>query len=413
MEPLTRREFLNLAWLTSVGFALSACGYSRNPTSEPTVLSSSGRSPTSVIQASKPLEGSTTVESLLPQYWFSPRTDGLGFERSAQPAKSPLKNGSISAAPPKAWYAPANYFNDADISGLGSCKVGGNISSGDYKFVPLVALQAQAVAISPNQLVWGEGTGDLINVYSIAQEGRLLFQGVLLPYALTRMSITGGMQDAIEGPMAIRTNTGIRYVNRADLWNNSQQIRVNTQAVEKPKEQEYATDVYAHSYPPNRWKPPNKDHCGQDMREFFALLLLTESVADIEIEEWRTLRDRGQTKDIEQIIKQLKSSKEMDVYSKRHNEIDRQLRERDCYFYPEGGSVYNDYKVMRTQAYLRISKGSPVSAETYRGLSREAQNEISEIAHRGYVTMKAQFNKNMTTDEIYRRAFEIVSKYWW
>lgn len=409
---MSRREFLRWCGTGSAGFIawwLTGCSGNLpviNPVQAKSLVPSK---PTSVIQASGPDKGSTTVESLISQYWFSPSADGSGFDRSAQPAKSSPKNESISAAPPKAWYAPAKYFTDVTIQGIGGYEAGGVISSGDYQFVPLAVLQARAIALTPMH----EGSGEFTNVYSMAQDGRLILQGILLPYALIHASVTGAIQDQIEGPMAMPTINGIRFVNRADLLNQVKQVQVNAQVNANTDATEYekAADMFGNHYPKDKWQPPKKDHCGEDLTKLYALWLMNQEMTSLLIQEWRTMGEPN----IEEMDKKFPATKDLNKVTKEEDDFGQRLKDKDCYFYTDGGSVYDDYKLMRAQAYLKAGgyKGNILRARDFNQLNVQERAQVEQTIQQGVRVIQGKFNLAMNSDQVLRTAQQIIDQYWW
>lgn len=174
-------------------------------------------------------------------------------------------------------------------------------------------------------------------------------------------------------------------------------------------------------FPPKDWKSPEKDsikNCGVDLTEYFAYQLLEEALALFSRDEIDSLQLQGKLKSSVQLTEHMGQTlpifKDYSKFETRGNQIDAQLREGNCYFYPDGGSVFADYKYMRDRANLRAGGYSKpnITAEEYAQIWNK--NPAIQIAwSKGARILDGMFNKDMTTDEALQQAKDIVEKYWW
>jgi hypothetical protein len=440
MRTLTRRDFIKLSALTLGGVILSGCERAAQsfvpipptPTLAHAVINvfqpPTPAASTSGLFATQPDSGSKTNEFIAPQYWFFLGPDGKSFIRSPQPTITSPKSESISA-PPKTVYIPANHFCDANISGLGKCKVGGEIPSGDYSYLSLAALQS--IAITPDQLLRAEGSSELVNVFTIAEGGRLLLQGAILPNALINALQNGTTADTIEGPMAIPTNGQLRFVYRADLIKQAQQVQViasknDAISLQGAWPKDFAIGIGGNPFHPKDWKPPDKDpkkNCGIDLTDYFAYLLLSETVASIYVNNIKALNESGVIKTKEQYEKAVQEMEQKNPtlrkireYEKKYDEVDKQLREGGCYFHTEGGSVFMDYKLMRHRAWMKIGgyKNPDLSAEEYAQIWNK-DPLVQSAWRKGEQTLETMLRteKNITTDNLFNLAKRLIEMYWW
>lgn len=437
MNPnkLTRREFLNYAGRTSLGLGataiLAACGAPPPPTSTP-IGSRNGVSPIvdNPIRATQLLPGSGTNEFLGPQYWYYPVDKGLKRTPQATPTP-PSKNESISAAPPNAWYVPDNHFDTTvNVNGT-NLRAGYHLQEGKYNYYPAVALQA--IAITPDQLVRMEGSSNWVNTFEVTKEG-LMFTGVLVRVgligALANFSISGGLQREIEGDRIITVrdaNGNARFINVDEI---KPQAQVNIAKVTDAKSlqgtfpKDFALEMGGNPFHPNDWKPPDKDpkkNCGVDLTVYFAYWLLSSTVSPLYRDEINALYKQNPSMTPEQFDKAMQEFekrtpilRDIKKSEAEHNNAEKQLDKGGCNFHPEGGSVFMDFKLMRQRAWMKAGGYSNpnLSAEDYAQIWNK--DPAAQSAHRkGVQTIDGMFNKDMTTEQAFQQAKNIIEKLWW
>ncbi len=135
--------------------------------------------------------------------------------------------------------------------------------------------------------------------------------------------------------------------------------------------------------PPDGWKPPSKDYCGEKMDHFYALKFLAEVISRKGFSANRLLDPRFAGLKVED-VELFKGTK---TYAQEEAEIEQRLKDKNCYDYPGGGHVYQDYKYMRNQKYPGFD-----SIET-------------EVLPR--------FGPDMTTEEALKLCEEIVAGWGW
>lgn len=432
MEPkpkplltIDRLKRVGTAAFLVISGALAACvpqslpDYSA-PTTPP-APSSPNKIPDNPIQTGKPLDGSKTAESPL-QIWYVYVHETQSLAPTPKPTREPPVLRAPGPQDAKVRYAvPESYLTPVDINGLGSYKVGGKISSGSYDYIPLVSLQS--MAITADQLMAMEGGTNLINMYAIAQGGRLVLQGVLLPVAVAQASVSGLIQDEIQGPMAIPTKDGMFFVNRSDLLNKGMAQKVRVTAASNPRASTlegslptgWSLEIVGNPFPPEDWKPPDKNHCGQDMTEYFALLLLQEISSGV-IGNKISLADSLRMSDaqFDAFLAKTPLLKGYREIGKRSNAISQRLKDKKCYFYPEGGSPFMDYKLMRDRAGLRAGRypNAYLTAQGYAKIWNKEQ-AVHLAWRKGVKAINNMFNENLTTEQAYQLARSIIEQYWW
>lgn len=125
---------------------------------------------------------------------------------------------------------------------------------------------------------------------------------------------------------------------------------------DNPVYQENQRAVSTGDFPPG-WKPPGKDHCGEDMVRYFALMYLQEVFANFIIDSsTHGLLDPA-------VYENSPLFKDAQKLTDEWNQTSARLREKDCYFYGRGqksgdGSVFMDYKMMRSHFYKNAFKGN-------------------------------------------------------
>lgn len=247
------------------------------------------------------------------------------------------------------------------------------------------------------QLIALEESSRAVSLYSFSTTGQLLFQGVLLPAALAMYSISGGLQDLIEGPRTLYYNDQIITIDRS-LPNQQVNVRyiaqINVDANNDAQINTNASQNTSESSPNNGWKPPDKEYCGEDMVRYYASLLLDESMAGVLMEQYRI--DPSIINDPER-IKLFQDEKQ---FRKEHSETDKRLRDNNCYFYGEKGegSVFMDYKIMRENYVTRLGESMGMTGK--------------DATYAGYKSVSSLFNANMSTQEAFEVALKTVAQWW-
>jgi len=428
VEPLTRREFLDLSWKSALLLVLAGC--SPAPKTPTTASAAQTNQIQPILDFTRPLSGSTTVESLLPQHWYVATQTGFNLiDQSVSKLPPPVVN-----QPKAAYVSPEAYFRDAPINfGDGKkYKVGGELPDGKYQYVPVAVMQT--MAISPGQLVQLEGATTWSSVYETTING-IALSGILIRTsligALANASISGALQREIEGPRMIRwvdEQGDVKLINLDDprIESNARTIQISqskSNAADKvvPK---FQIEISGSSYiPPNDWKPPSKNHCGEDLVELFARLYFSSISAEVFVESLNPSASRDPKAYDKAYNDALKSPilQKTDENERRINEIDENLRKKGCYFYPEGGSVFMDYKLMRERAFLKVGKYSKpdIRRDEFEQIwkndasmhqaYRKGVNEIDA----GFKGPDGKFNKNMSADQALQLARQLIEKLWW
>lgn len=211
--------------------------------------------------------------------------------------------------------------------------------------------------------------------------------GIAVPYTAgvafgAHMSAT--FQDMVEGRGPQQTLSRynsvqeIRFNEEGVIQNDRGETvaRIDAQANSDANaaSKDLSNDFTASHQPPDGWKPPPKDYCGEDMQKYYAHLYLTEAV---------TVFMRP-----ENIQSALNSPllKDMDAYSKKANEIGQRLRDNNCYFYEGGSSVFMDYKLLRHRFW--------------------------KVDGANHSWVEANMNLNMPTSQAYEAAYKLVGQWW-
>lgn len=155
-------------------------------------------------------------------------------------------------------------------------------------------------------------------------------------------------------------------------------------------------------YPP---KSPLKDY---NLSKYFAYCLLDEIYSSFCRNNILSDKPQFQNELYEFIINKLK-------------EADDFLKSNEIFFRfdPESkkktGSLFTDYKIMRVFAYLRAGKCNihNLSKEKFDSLSEDEKKEMVAAYYRGLKILREMFTPEMTTDQAFQKAYEIVERYWW
>lgn len=109
------------------------------------------------------------------------------------------------------------------------------------------------------------------------------------------------------------------------------------------------------------------------------------------------------------------------MYENQTDELEQLLKSIGNFFYQDPisgkqiGSVYGDYKIMKHLAYVRAGgyKLVIITQEEFHSLSEDEKKEIVAAYYRGLQKIKGMFSLEMTTEEAFQKAYEIVERYWW
>jgi len=187
---------------------------------------------------------------------------------------------------------------------------------------------------------------------------------------------------------------------------------------------EFQIKIAGNPFHPKDWKPPDKDfgkNCGVDLTTYFAWLLLKEETTFVYRDKMRTLCEENPlitqeqlNREIEEFKQRTPIFKDFEKLRARMEEDDNRLRKGECYFYPNGGSVFMDYKFMRQRACLKMGGYSnpDLSAEDYAKIWNE-DSAIHEAWARGSQMIENSFNEDMTTEEAFKVARKLVENLWW
>ncbi len=193
----------------------------------------------------------------------------------------------------------------------------------------------------------------------------------------------------------IRTGKVVRVVELQDLSQINQAIEGNFALAQSDSDADalanYENEIERiMNWVPDGWKPPDKDYCGQKMDQYYALLLMDETIAILMIDQWNITHNN--------ISLNPKIGTEYDnKYRPIRDKIEQQLKDKDCYLYhkyqyPEGsgnksgGSVYSDYKHMRAIGFPKLGKLSQ--------------------------WQKSTFNLNQSADKMYNLCLKEVQTWW-
>ncbi len=276
------------------------------------------------------------------------------------------------------------------VDGLGEVEIKGLLPQDTYNVFTVSSLVAagipklQILALPENPFIF--------SLYEVTAAGEILLQGILLPAAVASFSISGGMQDMIEGPTRIYDGERIITIDRS-MPGQPVEIQYINQVDAEGKTVDQSVQAQEGS---SGWKPPPKDYCGEDMEQYYAYLLLSEILGVLLVDAFKT------DKTILDNPEKLNIFKDADKFQEENNAISKRLKERNCYFYsgPNSAesSVFMDYKILRGQ---------------YRQSLGKAMGETGEKASiKGFNFVKSLFNSNMSTQEAFEVALKTVSKWW-
>jgi len=136
---------------------------------------------------------------------------------------------------------------------------------------------------------------------------------------------------------------------------------------------------------PASWRPPSREHGGENIPELYAQMLLNEVVAMMFVE----------TRDFNLPIAQ-----GIEAVTAAKNQTSQRLETKGRYFYKPDGSVFMDYKIMCDEAYRRIGQQS-------------GEKDLEKASVLGYQLMKAQFSLDMSTEEALQVARNIINSWNW
>jgi len=137
---------------------------------------------------------------------------------------------------------------------------------------------------------------------------------------------------------------------------------------------------------PPDWHPPRKDHGGENIPEYFALLLL-DAVMGTTIRNTRNFT--------------LPILAGADGISAELDNIRERLIQQQAYFYDTAGnSIYRDYKIMRDEACRKIGRGLDIE---------DPENALNW----GYTKLMSMFDFQMSTTEALELARSIVASGGW
>jgi len=136
---------------------------------------------------------------------------------------------------------------------------------------------------------------------------------------------------------------------------------------------------------PTNWGPPEKTHGGEEITEFYAMMLVDQIVSMMCMKFGSF---------------DLPIAAEMDNLTKLLQSVEERLKQTGQYFYQPEGSIFMDYKILRGEAYKKI--GNDI------GIDDPKQANIV-----GYQALREQFSQDMTTDEALELAKNIVAQWDW
>lgn len=159
-------------------------------------------------------------------------------------------------------------------------------------------------------------------------------------------------------------------------------------------------------YPPKRIWLDNEQNKYVDLTTYYSLLFLGQIFGQLK------------KQDIEEESPIFKDS---NLYKKQTDELEQLLKSIGKFFYQDPisgkqiGSVYVDYKIMRHLAYVRAGgcKLDILTIEEFDSLSEDEKKEIVDAYYCGLQTIRDMFSLEMTTDQAFQKAYEIVERYWW
>lgn len=155
--------------------------------------------------------------------------------------------------------------------------------------------------------------------------------------------------------------------------------------------------VYYSESPPN-WRPPPREY-----QEYFLLKLLREVLTILAIEMFLQERGKGNNIEIDDIWRGIPILVDFLEYDeKRYDEIRKELERINKGYYGEGDkkfSLHSAFKIMRDMWCKKQGEE--------RGFSGERAVEI------GFDILKERFSLDMSREEAYKRALEIVNEWEW
>jgi hypothetical protein len=123
-------------------------------------------------------------------------------------------------------------------------------------------------------------------------------------------------------------------------------------------------DSTASHQPPNGWEMPPRDYCGEDLEEYYSLLLLNEVMASF-------MRPSNLT-----IVEKSKLFHDYDSILNRSDNILRRLNDNDCYMYKNGGSVFGDYKLGRSK-FFKVDGAQSKWIQSHISLDTSTQDALA------------------------------------
>jgi hypothetical protein len=236
---------------------------------------------------------------------------------------------------------------------------------------PNVPPNKNKIASAGSALMYFESTGNLTWSFSndaipIIENGELIGLSTTLPIATLIGSILfnpGVVQDTSEGNPQIWLNhngkliphqltqqetalirAGCKIADYGKI-DTPFEIRVNNITIAKAKDSEvhkpYAkliVDKTGEHFVPSdpNWKPPKKDYCGENIPRFYALMVYDQILAILMVKSG-IISDKPI---VDKFSSDFLPEKEM---------ITKRMKDKDCFFYKHGGSIFMDYKLMREQ----------------------------------------------------------------
>lgn len=173
---------------------------------------------------------------------------------------------------------------------------------------------------------------------------------------------------------------------------------------------------YRNFFPDSDWQyPPEEIKIGDtsvSLVSLFSCWFLDSVLAKILRDSYRA---NGENEVIEMPIFQ-----DHQKYSNLLSEMEEKLREANKFFNygsngTKVGSVFMDYKIMRHLAYLRAGGLNYylLTQEEFAQLPPKERERIIEAFNKGMTSLDKDFNPQMSTDEAFKKAQEIVAQYWW
>jgi len=85
----------------------------------------------------------------------------------------------------------------------------------------------------------------------------------------------------------------------------------------------------------------------------------------------------------------------------RSNQTDYRLKEKDLYFYESDGSIFDDYKIMRDEAYKRVAKEM--------GVANQSEGGIPSVIQ----ALRNRFELQMSAEQVMQIARDFVNTWCW